>query len=156
MPRRRRSELRYVPADPRYNSEKVARFVNKLMERGKKSTAQRILYEALDQAERDSGRQAVDLFEVALRNATPLVQVRPRRVGGATYQVPVEVRPDRGATLAMRWLIMAARERKGAPMRQKLASELMDAARGQGAAVRRRENLHRMAEANQAFAHYRW
>ncbi len=156
MARRRPAERRIVDPDPRYNSEKIARFINKLMERGKKSTAQRILYEALAAAEKDSGRDAVDLFEVAVRNATPLVQVRPRRVGGATYQVPVEVRPDRGATLAMRWLILAARERKGAPMRQKLASELMDAARGQGAAVRRRENLHRMAEANQAFAHYRW
>ena len=156
MPRRRASVRRYVPADPRYNNEGIARFINKLMERGKKSTAQRILYEALESAEKDSGRDAVDLFQVAVRNATPLVQVRPRRVGGATYQVPIEVSPNRGATLAMRWLIMAARERKGAPMRQKLASELMDAARGQGAAVRRRENLHRMAEANQAFAHYRW
>ena len=156
MPRRRRAVRRLIPPDPRYNNESLARFINRVMLRGKKSLAQRIVYQAMETIQRESGRASLDVYEVAIRNATPLLQVRPRRVGGATYQVPVEVRPQRGATLAMRWIIQAARERPNQPMRRGLASELLDASRGQGAAVRRRENLHRMADANQAFAHYRW
>jgi len=125
------------------------------MQRGKKNTARRIVYGAFNLIQED-GTDPMEIFGQAMRNATPLLQVRPRRVGGATYQVPVEVREDRGAALAMRWLIDAARARGGSPMVNKLAAELTDAARGQGNAVRRREELHRMADANKAFAHYRW
>lgn len=125
------------------------------MERGKKDLARHIVYGALGRIEAD-GRDPLQTYETALRNATPLLQVRPRRVGGATYQVPVEVRPERGTAMAMRWLIDAARARGGRPMEEKLAAELSDAARGQGAAARRREELHRTADANRAFVHYRW
>ena len=155
MSRRRASVRRIVTPDARYGSEALARFTNRVMQRGKKNLARRIVNGALGRIERD-GRDPVQTFDMALRNATPLLQVRPRRVGGATYQVPVEVRPERGTALAMRWLIDSARARGGLPMTEKLASELSDAARGQGAAVRRREELHRMADANRAFAHYRW
>jgi small subunit ribosomal protein S7 len=126
------------------------------MKGGKKSLAQRIVYQAMERVQEESGRDPLDVFEVAIRNATPLVRVRPRRVGVATYQVPIEVPPRLGTTLGMRWMVDAARARTGQPMRQKLAAELLEASRSQGAAVRRREQLHRMAEANQAFAHYRW
>ena len=133
----------------------LARFTNRVMQRGKKELARRIVNGALIQIERE-GRDPIQTFDQALRNATPALQVRPRRVGGATYQVPVEVRPERGTALAMRWLIDAARGRGGMPMVRKLALELVDASRAQGAAVRRREELHRMADANRAFVHYRW
>jgi small subunit ribosomal protein S7 len=144
-----------VAVDPRYGSELLTRFINRVMERGKKNTAQRIVYGAFSRIEQE-GRDPLQTFEQAIRNATPLLQVRPRRVGGATYQVPVEVRSERGTALAMRWLIDSARARGGRPMLDKLAAELADAARGQGNAVRRREELHRMADANRAFVHYRW
>ena len=145
-----------MPLDWKYHREDVSKFVHRLMMRGKKSVAERILYTALDIAARDASRPAVEVFEQAVRNATPIIQVKPRRVGGATYQVPVEIRPEIRSSLAMRWLVSSARARKARPMAQRLAAELLDASRGQGAAVKRKEDLHRMAEANRAFVHYRW
>lgn len=156
MSRRRRAEKRVVPPDPKYGSPEVARFINKTMQRGKKTVAQRIVYDALAQVEKETRQNALAVFAQALKNVTPLVEVKPRRVGGATYQVPLEVPQARGEALAMRWILTAARARKGMPMRQKLAQELIDAYKGEGAAVKRREDLHRMAEANRAFVHYRW
>ena len=156
MSRRRPAERRPVPPDPRHNSVELSRFINKVMKWGKKSVAQRIVYGALAEIERDSRRNPVEIFNQALKNATPLVEVKPRRVGGATYQVPTELRPNRSEALAMRWLIRSARARKSMPTVRKLALELMDAAKNEGGAVRRREELHRMAEANRAFVHYRW
>jgi small subunit ribosomal protein S7 len=125
------------------------------MQRGKKTTAQRILYNAFDLIKDQSNREPLEVFQLAMRNATPAVEVRPKRVGGATYQVPTELRPSRSEALAIRWLIRGARSRKGVPMRRGLADELMDASRGEGSAVRRKEELHRMAEANRAFVNYR-
>jgi len=156
MARRRRAERRSVPPDPKYGSVEVARFVTKIMVRGKKSVAQSIVYGAMDALESETKRPAAEALSQALRNATPLLQVKPRRVGGATYQVPIEVPPARGQAVAMRWLIDAARARKSMPMVRKLSAELLDAYKGEGAAVKRREDLHRMAEANRAFVHYRW
>ena len=156
MARRHRAVRRDVEPDPRYGSKDLARFINKIMERGKKSVAQRVVYTALQAAEADAHRDALEVFNMALRNTTPLLEVKPRRVGGATYQVPIEVRPSRGQTLAMRWLINACRARTGRPMAERLAQELLEASRGQGAAAKRREDTHRMAEANRAFVHYRW
>jgi small subunit ribosomal protein S7 len=123
---------------------------------GKKSTAERIVYDALTRMEEQAGRPAMDIFDQAMRNATPAVEVKPRRVGGATYQVPVDIRAERRVSLAMRWLVRSARARRGRSMAEKLAGELMDASTGQGATVKRREDTHRMAEANRAFVHYRW
>ena len=145
-----------MPPDSKYNSPELARFINKVMKWGKKSTAERVVYSAMDLVEQDARREPLEVFEQALKNATPLLEVKPRRVGGATYQIPTELRSNRSEALAMRWLIRSARARKGMPMMRKLASELMDASRGDGAAVRRREEVHRMAEANRAFVHYRW
>ena len=156
MARRRRTQPRSIKKDPRFDSVLVARFTNRLMLGGKKTVAQRALYHALDLLENEVSRPGIQVFEQAVRNATPAVEVKPRRVGGATYQVPIEVRSERKLSLAMRWLITAARARKGRPISEKLFQELLDASRGQGAAVRRREDLYRMAEANRAFAHYRW
>ena len=133
----------------------LSRFINRIMERGKKSTAQRIVYSAFTQIESEANRPALEVFQLAVKNVTPLVEVKPRRVGGATYQVPTELRPTRSEALASRWLISAAQARKGVPMRQGLAQEILEASRGEGAAVRRREELHRMAEANRAFVHFR-
>jgi small subunit ribosomal protein S7 len=155
MSRRRRAERREVPPDPRYNNEELARFINRVMQRGKKTTAQRITYTAFSIIRDQSNLDPLEVFQQAMRNATPLVEVRPKRVGGATYQVPTELRRGRSEALAMRWLIRGARSRKGMPMRNGLAQELIEAARGEGSAVRRREELHRMAEANRAFVHYR-
>jgi len=145
-----------VRPDVRYNSELLATFINKVMRDGKRSTAQGVVYDALDIVTERAGRDALDTFEQALRNVSPMIEVKPRRVGGATYQVPVEVAPGRRMSLAMRWLLMAARSRPGKTFAQKLAEELMDAARNTGTAVKRREDTHRMADANKAFAHYRW
>jgi small subunit ribosomal protein S7 len=156
MPRRNRPPKREVAPDIKYNSVLVSRFVNKLMYSGKKSTAQRCFYDALDLIESRSKRPGLDVFEQAVRNVTPVLEVKPRRVGGATYQVPVEVRPDRQLSLAIRWLIDTTRRRPGRTMAEKLASELMDAASNTGATIKKREDTHRMAEANRAFAHYRW
>ena len=156
MPRKGPAPKRQILPDPRFNSKVLARFINKIMLAGKKSTAENITYGALDIVAGKTGRDAMDVFSQALSNAMPLVEVRPRRVGGATYQVPMEVRPDRRQAMAMRWLIGFARSRAGRSMEEKLASELMDAANNQGASIKKREDTHKMAEANKAFAHYRW
>ena len=156
MPRRYRPPRRGVSPDPKYHNEIITRFVNRLMKDGKKSTAQRVLYDAMDIIEERTNRNPVEVFEEALSNATPQIEVKPRRVGGATYQVPVEIRTDRRMALAQRWLIQNARKRSGKSMANKLAAELLDAANNQGATIRKRDETHKMAEANRAFAHYRW
>ena len=155
MSRRRRAERRIIPPDPEYQNIELARFINRVMQRGKKTTAQRIIYNAFDLIREQSSRDPLEVFQQAVRNATPQVEVKPKRVGGATYQVPTELRRERSEALGMRWLIRGARARKGMPMRRGLALELIEASRGEGSAVRRREELHRMAEANRAFVHYR-
>ena len=156
MPRRFRPEKREVEPDLRYGSKRVSMFVNRLMKDGKKSTARTILYDAFEIMEERMNRPALEVFEQALDNAAPRVEVRPRRVGGSTYQVPVEVPPHRRVSLGMRWLLAAARSRGGRSMAEKLSAELMDAYNNQGAAVKRKDDAHRMAEANRAFAHYRF
>lgn len=154
--RRNRATRRSITPDPRYNSVVVAKFINNVMERGKKSLAARIVYSAFEIMEEKAGRPALEVFEEGLKNATPMVEVKPRRVGGATYQIPVEVPSSRRQALAMRWLISSARTRSGRNMSIRLANELMDAARNEGNTVKKREDTHRMAEANQAFAHFRY
>lgn len=156
MPRRFRPEKREVEPDLRYGSKRVSMFVNRLMKDGKKSTARSVLYDAFEIMEERMNKPPLEVFEQALENAMPRVEVRPRRVGGSTYQVPVEVPPHRRVALGMRWMLAAARSRSGRSMAEKLAGELMDAANNQGAAVKRRDDAHRMAEANRAFAHYRF
>jgi len=156
MSRRRRAEKRRIRPDPNYGDVDLARFVNRVMRHGKRTTAQRIVYTALQEVERQTHQPGMDAFKQALRNATPAVEVRSRRVGGATYQVPRDVRYERQLSLSIRWIVTAAQARTGRPMAERLAQELIEASRGQGAAVRRKEDLHRMAEANRAFAHYRW
>ena len=156
MARRNRAPRRPVAADIKYNSELVSRFVNKLMSNGKKTLAASIFYEAVEMAGARAKKPGIEIFEQAVKNATPLIEVRPRRVGGATYQIPLEVRPERRESLAIRWLVNSARARSGKSMAEKLAAELLDAANNQGATVKKREDTHRMAEANRAFAHYRW
>ena len=154
--RRNRAEKRDVIPDPRFNSPVLAKFINNLMERGKKSVAAAIVYDAFVIIEERAKRPGLEVFEEAMKNATPLVEVKPRRVGGATYQIPVEIDPDRRMALAMRWLIENSRKRSGRDMAARLAGELMDAARNEGATIKKREDTHRMAEANQAFAHFRY
>ena len=156
MPRRARVTKREILPDAKYNNVTTAKLINKIMMRGKKSTAERIVYEALQIVEQRESKDPVSVLEQAVRNATPLLEVKPRRVGGATYQVPVEVRPNRSLPLAIRWLVASAKARTGKSMAEKLAAELGDASKGQGAAIKKREDTHRMAEANRAFAHYRW
>jgi small subunit ribosomal protein S7 len=156
MPRRARVVRRDVAPDARFGSKSLARFINKMMLDGKKSLSERIVYTALNRIESQVHRNPIDVFDQALRNATPMIEVKPRRVGGATYQVPVEIRGERRNSLAMRWLILAARGRPGRSMSEKLAGELLDAFNNTGATIKRREDVHRMAEANKAFAHYRW
>jgi len=156
MARRNRAPKRYIEPDIKYNSQLVAGFINKLMKHGKKTVAASIFYTALDLIEERTKKPGIDVFEQAVKNATPQIEVRPRRVGGATYQIPLEVRPDRRRSLAVRWLVSSARARTGKSMSEKLAAELMDAANNQGPTVKKREDTHRMAEANRAFAHYRW
>ncbi len=156
MPRRRRVVRRPDVPDAKYRSRNVARFTNKLMLDGKRSLAERIVYDAFDAIEAKQKRPPLEVFEQALKNSTPSTEVKPRRVGGSTYQVPVEIRRDRGNTLAMRWLVRSARNRTGRSMSEKLANELMDAAAGQGATIKKREETHKMADSNKAFAHYRW
>jgi small subunit ribosomal protein S7 len=156
MPRKGAVPKRQILPDPRYSSKVLARFINKVMLAGKKSVAERVTYDALNIVQEKLGRDAMDIFSQALSNAMPMVEVRPRRVGGATYQVPMEVRPDRRQAMAMRWLIQYARKRPGHSMEEKLAGELMDAANNVGATIKKREDTHKMAEANKAFAHYRW
>jgi small subunit ribosomal protein S7 len=156
MSRRKRAEKRPVPADPRYDSQTVSKFVNRLMESGKKSTAERIFYDSMDMIEQRTGQPGVQVFKQALANVKPVLEVKSRRVGGATYQVPVEVRPDRRTALAMRWIVAFARGRAEKSMAERLAGELVAASKGEGSSVKKREDTHRMAEANRAFAHYRW
>jgi len=156
MSRRRRAVRRQVAEDARYGSVELSRFINYVMKDGKKTVAQRVVYAALDLVSQETKREPLEVFSQALENSRPLLEVKPRRVGGATYQVPIEVRPERSEALAMRWLITSARGRGNVAMANKLAQELMDAARSEGAAVKRKDDLHRMAEANRAFVHYRW
>jgi small subunit ribosomal protein S7 len=156
MPRKGPAPKRQILPDGKYNSKVLARFINKVMLSGKKSVAEKVMYSALNLIAEKTGRDPMDIFSQALSNAMPLVEVRPRRVGGATYQVPMEVRPDRRQAMAMRWLIGYARTRAGKSMTEKLAYELMDAANNAGATIKKREDTHKMAEANKAFAHYRW
>jgi small subunit ribosomal protein S7 len=157
MSRRRVAAKRKAVPDPRYNSELVAKLINCMMEKGKKSLAQRILYQSLDIIHQKMPDQDVmEILSKSVENVKPVLEVKSRRIGGATYQVPVEVRTDRRTSLALRWVIQFARARKGVPMAQALASELLEAYRGEGAAIKKREDTHRMADANKAFAHYRW
>ena len=156
MPRRNRPPRRPVTPDIRYNNENVSRLINKVMKGGKKSVARRIVYGALDIVEERMRRPAIEVFEEALQNVSPAIEVKPRRVGGSTYQIPVEVDSRRRRTLAILWILTAVRSRSGRSMAEKLAAELMDAARGSGAAIKKKEDTHRMAEANRAFSHYKW
>ena len=159
MSRRSQAPTRSILPDPKFNSILLAKFMNMVMERGKKSVAERIVYGAIDRMAEKTGRppeQTIDLLTQALDNVKPMVEVKSRRVGGATYQVPIEVRAQRRQTLAMRWVIEAASARSEKSMSQRLASELLEASENRGAAVRKREDTHRMADANKAFAHYRW
>jgi small subunit ribosomal protein S7 len=156
MPRRARPTDRLKLPDRKYANVTVQQFINKVMRDGKRSTAEGIVYDAVERAEQATRKPAVEVFETAMKNATPLLEVKPRRVGGATYQVPVEIPAARRGSLAMRWLIQSARKRPGKSMAEKLAGELMDAMNNTGAAVRRKEETHKMAEANKAFSHYKW
>ena len=156
MPRRARVVRRIINPDPIYHSKAVAKFINRIMMSGKKSTAEKIVYDAMGIIEAQTKKAAIDTFDLAMRNVTPVLEVKPRRVGGATYQVPTEISAGRGNALAMTWLINAATARKGKPMAEKLAAELIDASKGEGATVKKRADTHKMAEANRAFAHYRW
>lgn len=156
MPRRGRYIKHELIGDAKYNSLMVSRFVNKLMLAGKKGLAERIIYNTIDELERRAKRPGIEVFEQALRNATPVIEVKPRRVGGATYQVPVEIKGDRRLSLAIRWIPRAARKRSGKSMSDRLAGELMDASNNVGATIKLREDTHKMAEANRAFSHYRY
>jgi small subunit ribosomal protein S7 len=156
MPRRREVPKREILPDPKFSNVEVAKFVNVLMTRGKKSVAERIIYGALDQIQKKSGKDPLEVFTTAVNAVKPMVEVKSRRVGGANYQVPVEVRPVRRAALSMRWIREAARKRGEKSMGARLAGELLDASEGRGAAIKKREEVHRMAEANKAFAHYRF
>ncbi|MCZ7543996.1 MAG: 30S ribosomal protein S7 [Anaerolineae bacterium] len=156
MPRRYRPEPREIEPDVKYNSVLLTKFVNAMMKGGKKSTAFSVMYDALELVEERTRRDPIEVFEQAMRNATPAIEVRPRRVGGSTYQIPIEVPPQRARALATRWLLAAAHARHGKSMAEKLAAELMDAANNQGSAIKKKDDTHRMAEANRAFAHYRW
>ena len=156
MSRRNAAEKRPVLPDPQFNSRLATMMVARLMKHGKKSTAQRILSDAFTLINERTGSDALELFETAVKNATPLVEVRARRVGGATYQVPMEVTSDRSASLAVRWLVKFAAAKKGQPLKNALANEIMDAYQGQGSSIRRRDEVHKMAQSNKAFAHFRW
>jgi len=156
MPRRSSAIKRPVPPDPKYGSYVLSRIIRKVMLDGKKATAERIVYDALAIVQEKMKAEPMEVLEKALQNSTPLLQVKARRVGGATYQVPVEVKPDRGQFMAISWLVGFARTRNGRSMAEKLATELIDAAQGEGSTVKKRQDTHKMAEANKAFAHYRW
>ena len=156
MSRRKQAVKRPVPPDPRYDSQTVTKFMHRLMSHGRKSTAEAVFYQSMDLIEQRTGQPGVQVFKQALNNVKPAVEVKSRRVGGATYQVPIEVRPDRRATLAMRWIVGFARARGEKSMAERLAGELISASKGEGSSVKKREDTHRMAEANRAFAHYRW
>ena len=156
MPRKGHVRKREAVPDTRFGNPAVAKFISSLMKGGKKSVAERILYTALDNAAEKLGTEPFEVFEKAMSNVAPQIEVRPRRVGGATYQVPVEVPPERGQLLSIRWIISYARSKKGMPMSERLMRELMDAYKNEGSSIKKREDTHRMAEANKAFAHYRW
>ena len=156
MPRRARVAKRQTPPDPKYGNVTVAILIKKIMLDGKKATAERIVYDAMDLVNKQLSTEPLAVLEQALKNATPVLQVKSRRVGGATYKVPVEIEAERGLSLAMRWLIGFARARSGKSMAEKLAAEIVDASQGQGASIKKRQDTHKMAEANKAFAHYRW
>jgi len=156
MPRRKKVEKRKLPPDPRFKSVLATQFINNLMRQGKRSTSEKIFYQAIDLVQTKTGQPGLDLFQKALNNVKPIVEVKSRRVGGATYQVPVEVRYERQTALAIRWLISFATERTGKTMAEKLAVELIAASKNEGGAIKKREDTHRMAEANKAFAHFRW
>lgn len=156
MGRKKKSIDRKRNPDPRYQSEIVTRFINNFMKAGKKSSAERLFYQAMDIIQERHGKNPMEVFQKALENIKPYLEVKSRRVGGATYQVPVEVSPDRQIALAIRWIITFARQRRGMPFSEKLAGELMDAYQKQGAAIKKKQTTHKMAEANKAFAHYRW
>ncbi|RMD50843.1 MAG: 30S ribosomal protein S7 [Ignavibacteria bacterium] len=154
--RKRRAEKRYIKPDPKFNDVLVAKFINYLMWDGKKTAARRVVYEAFDLIEKRTKENALEVFKKAVNNVQPLIEVRSRRVGGATYQVPMEVRPDRRIALAFRWLRNYSRDRKERTMAEKLAAELIAASKGEGTAVKKKDDTHRMAEANKAFAHFKW
>ncbi|MFA5143817.1 MAG: 30S ribosomal protein S7 [Candidatus Omnitrophota bacterium] len=154
--RRRRADKRSVVQDPKYKSATVSRFINVVMKEGKKAVAERIVYKSFEILAEKTGKPALEAFQKALDNARPLLEIKPRRIGGATYQVPIEVRQERGISIAMRWIRNFARAKKGKPMEIKLADELFDAFKGEGSAIKKKEDTHKMAEANKAFAHYRW
>ena len=154
--RRRRAQKRLIDPDPRYGDLLVAKFINIVMECGKKSTAERIVYDALDIVKEKTSKEPLEVFRAALDNVRPLLETKSRRVGGATYQVPVSVSEDRGYSLALRWIRSYSRERKGKPMHEKLAQEIIDGFNKTGPSIKKREDMHKMAEANRAFAHYRW
>jgi small subunit ribosomal protein S7 len=154
--RRRRAEKREVIPDPKYKNVTVARFINIMMTRGKRSIAERIVYKCFDILGQKTGKPSLEVFQKALDNARPLLEVKPRRIGGATYQIPIEVKSERGMSIAMRWIRNFARVKKGKPMEVKLSDEILDAFKGEGSAIKKREDTHKMAEANKAFAHYRW
>ncbi|MEO0146666.1 MAG: 30S ribosomal protein S7 [candidate division WOR-3 bacterium] len=154
--RRKRAPVREIPPDPKFGSSVVAKFINYMMWDGQKALAQRIFYTAMEMVEKKTGEPGLEVFLKALENVKPVLEVRPRRVGGATYQVPVEVRPKRQQFLAMKWILTAARERPERTMAERLANELIDASRNTGSAIKVKENTHKMAEANRVFAHFRW
>ncbi|MGB9613999.1 MAG: 30S ribosomal protein S7 [Fervidobacterium sp.] len=154
--RRRRAEPRIVPPDPVYGEILVTKMINKIMWDGKKSIAQKVVYGAINILEQKTGKNGIEVFKQAVENVKPIVEVRPRRIGGATYQVPVEVQEPRKTTLAIRWIVDVARSKKGKPMQEKLAEELLNAYNNTGAAIKKRDDVHKMAEANRAFAHFRW
>ena len=156
MSRRRRAQHRKIPVDPKYKSVLVSQFVNGLMRRGKKSLAEGIFYNALELVEQRTGKPGLEVFEKAVNGVKPVLEIKSRRVGGATYQVPIEVRSGRRTTLAIRWLVSFAKQRKGKSMQENLAIELIDASKNEGAAVKKKDDTHKMAEANKAFAHFRW
>jgi len=156
MPRRPRIRKRTIMPDPVYTHEGVAKFVNVVMQRGKRSTAERVVYGSLDRIRKVAKKDPIEIFDAALKKVTPVLEVKPGRIGGATYQVPVEIRPDRRSALARRWIVRYARGRTGKSMQEKLAGELMDAANGVGNAIKRREETHKMAESNKAFSHFRY
>jgi len=154
--RGKKKTKRIIPPDPVYDNTTVSKFINQVMRRGKKTIAKKIVYGAFDIVKEKTKKEPTEIFELALSNASPLLEVRPKRIGGATYQVPVEVRGDRRLTLSMRWIIGAAKSKKGKPMKEKLAEELINAANNTGVAIKKKEDTHRMAEANRAFAHFAW
>lgn len=156
MPRRARVQRREIIPDPVYKNKTVTRFVNKIMQGGKKGTAERIMYDTLEIVGNQTNRDSMEVFELAMRNATPVLEVKPKRVGGATLQVPMDIKPDRRQSLAIRWLLRSARARNGRSMSEKLAAEIIDASNNTGTTIKRREDTHKMAEANKAYAHYKW